>query len=55
MRYDILFIFLGAAAIMFGMAAKNLINYAPLIGWLLGFAFFLVASVVVSFKARRQK
>lgn len=46
MRYDVLFLSLGVTAIMLGMAAKNLIEYAPLIGWLLGFALFLIASII---------
>lgn len=55
MKYGVSFLsLLGAAAIMLGMAAKNLIEYAPTIGWLSGFLLFLIATAI-ALRARRQK
>jgi len=41
----VLLCLLGSASLSFGIAGKNIINYAPLIGWSLGTALFLVAFI----------
>lgn len=46
MRYDLLLLILGLVSIMAGMAARNFLKYAPIIGWLLGVVLILVAAAL---------
>ncbi len=55
MRYDLLFIGLAIGSILLGMAAKNQVEYAPMLGWILSFFFFIMAIVSVIKSRSRNK
>lgn len=43
-RYTLLFSMLGFSAISGGMGLKDIFEYSPSIGWILGFIFFITSS-----------
>lgn len=43
-RYTIFFSMLGVAAISSGMGLKNIFEYSPSFGWILGTIFFFTSS-----------
>lgn len=56
-KYVLVLLALGIASMVFAMVAKGIIPYAPTIGWLLGFCFFVAATVIafIAFVARNRR
>ncbi|WP_202915343.1 hypothetical protein [Paenibacillus paridis] len=51
-QLSLLFLFLGVVFVIGGMAAKNVFEYSPILGWILGLIAFLTSTYFAS-KAKK--